>query len=159
MHEQAERLNKRLTEAGLAPVSFPPSMWPVPAIANPQPQQKPEQLNDSGDWLENWISSLELTFRGRVTQDPDDFLKRLTYRPSPSYPALAQRAGIHGFVILQVRLTKDGHVEVQKVLEGEPALADAAIDAVQRWRAKPARLNGKPCEVISTVKFDFQLPR
>lgn len=159
MHEQAERLNKRLTEAGLAPVSFPPSMWPVSAIANPQPPPTPEQLNNNGDWLENWINSLELTFRGSVTQDPDEFLKRLTYRPSPSYPPLALRAGIHGFVTLQVRLRKDGRVEVQKVLEGEPALADAAIDAVQRWRAKPARLYGKPCEVLSTVKFDFQLPR
>jgi len=100
-----------------------------------------------------------LTFRGSVTQDPDDFLKRITYRPDPSYPPLAQRAGIHGLVNLQVKLTKDGRVEVQKVLEGEPVLADAAIDAVKRWRAKPARLNGRPCEVISTVKFDFQLPR
>jgi TonB family protein len=161
MHEQAERLNKRLTEAGLAPVSFPKWMWPVePAIGNPEPPGgQPDPLNNNGDWLENWIASLELTFRGSVTQDPDEFLKRLTYRPPPSYPPLAQRAGIHGFVTLQVRLTKDGRVQVQKVLEGEPALADAAIDAVQRWRAKPARLNGKPCEVLSTVKFDFQLPR
>ena len=157
MHEQAERLNKRLTEAGLAPVSFPPSMWPVPALANPQPQ--PDPLTSGGDWLENWITSLELAFRGSVTLDPDDFLKRITYRPDPSYPPLAQRAGIHGLVTLEVKLTNDGRVEVQKVLEGEPVLADAAIDAVKRWRAKPARLNGKPCEVISTVKFDFQLPR
>jgi TonB family protein len=157
MHEQAERLNKRLTEAGLAPVSFPPSMWPAPALANPPPQ--PDPLSSGGDWLDNWITSLELAFRGSVTQDPDDFLKRVTYRPDPSYPPLAQRAGIHGLVTLEVKLTRDGRVEVQKVLEGEPVLADAAIDAVKRWRAKPARLNGKPCEVISTVKFDFQLPR
>jgi len=159
MREQAERLNKRLTEAGLAPVSFPPSMWPAPALANPQPQPQPDQLNNSGDWLENWITSLELTFRGSVTQDPDDFLKRVMYRPAPFYPALAQRAGVHGFVTLQGKLKNDGSVEVRKVLEGEPVLADAAIDAVKRWRAKPARLHGKPCEVISTVKFDFQLPR
>src|SRR2546429_6253078 len=115
MHEQAERLNKRLTEAGLAPVSFPPSMWPAPALANPQPQ--PDPLNSGGDWLDNWITSLELTFRGSVTQDPDDFLERITYRPDPSYPPLAQRAGIHGLVNLQVKLTKDGRVEGQKVLE------------------------------------------
>ena len=153
MHEQAERLNTRLVEAGLAPIPFRRSISPAAAISNPPPQPPPD------DWLENWINSLELTFFRRVTQDPDDFLKRLTYRPSPSYPALAQRAGIHGFVTLQVKLTKEGRVEVQKVLEGEPALADAAIDAVQRWRAKPLRLKGKPCEVISTVKFDFQLPR
>lgn len=158
MREQAERLNKRLTEAGLAAVSFP-SMWPAADTANPQYRPQPDQLINSGDWLENWITSLELTFRGSVTQDPDDFLKRLTYRPTPFYPALAQRAGIHGFVTLQVKLTREGSVEVQKVLEGEPVLADAAIDAVKRWRAKPARMNGKPCEVISTVKFDFQLTR
>ena len=159
MHEQAERLNKRLTEAGLAPVDFPTSMWPAPATANPQRQPPPDPLNNNLDWLESWINSLELTFRGSVTQDPDDFLKRLTYRPAPFYPSLAQRAGIQGFVTLQVKLTKDGRLEVQKVLEGEPVLADAAIDAVKRWRAKPAWLKGKPCEVISTVRFDFQLPR
>jgi outer membrane biosynthesis protein TonB len=52
---------------------------------------------------------------------------------------------------------KDGSVEVQKLLEGEPALADAAINAVKTWRARPALINGKQVEVISTVKFDFQL--
>lgn len=160
MHEQAERLNKRLTEAGLAPVPFPSSMWPTPASATLQPPPTPiEPPNDNIDWIEKFVNNLELTFRGSITQDPDDFLKRLTYRPGPSYPPLAERAGIHGFVTLQVRLTKDGRVEVRKVVEGEPVLADAAIDAVSRWRAKPAWMNGKPCEVISTVKFDFQLPR
>jgi outer membrane biosynthesis protein TonB len=53
---------------------------------------------------------------------------------------------------------KDGRVEVQKVLEGEPVLADAAIDAVKRWRARPVRVQGKQCDVTSSVKFDFQLP-
>jgi len=77
--------------------------------------------------------------------------------PKPSYPALAQRAGLQGFVKLQVRVKKDGSVEVQKLLEGEPALADAAITAVKQWRAKPASINGQPVEVISTVTFNFQL--
>jgi outer membrane biosynthesis protein TonB len=56
-----------------------------------------------------------------------------------------------------VRIKQDGHVEVQKVLEGEPVLVDAAIDAVKQWQAKPAWLNGKKTEVISTVTFNFQL--
>jgi protein TonB len=60
-------------------------------------------------------------------------------------------------VKLQVRLKKDGSVEVQKLLEGEPALSDAAIAAVKQWRARPASINGKPVEVISTVTFNFQL--
>lgn len=157
LREEADRLNQRLTEAGLAPVSFPPSMGPALAIPNPQPQAQPEPPKGLGDLLEDWLNDWERKFRGGISEDPDTFLKRLTYRPPPFYPALAQRAGIHGFVTLQVKLTKDGHVEVQKVLEGEPALVDAAIDAVKRWRAKPESLNGKPVEVISTLKFDFQL--
>jgi outer membrane biosynthesis protein TonB len=52
---------------------------------------------------------------------------------------------------------KDGSVEAEKVLKGEPALADAAITAVNQWRAKPAWINGKPVEVISIVTFNFQL--
>ena len=109
------------------------------------------------DWLESWLNSLEIAIRGGVTEDPDDFQKRLVNSPKPSYPALAQRAGLQGFVKLQVRVKRDGSVEVQKLLEGEPALADAAINAVKLWRAKPALMNGKPVEVISTVTFNFQL--
>jgi TonB family protein len=109
------------------------------------------------DWLDSWLNSLEIAIRGGMTEDPDDFQKRLVNSPKPSYPALAQRAGLQGIVRLQVRVKKDGSVEVQKLLEGEPALADAAINAVKTWRARPALINGKQVEVISTVKFDFQL--
>src|SRR2546429_5899916 len=46
--------------------------------------------------------------RGGITEDPDDFQKRLVNFPKPSYPALAQRAGLQGIVKLQVRVKKDG---------------------------------------------------
>lgn len=156
--EQADRLNKRLVEAGLSPVSFPPPMELSPC-ANPRPDAQSGQPNDNDtDPIERWIHSLELTFRGSISEDPDVFLKRFTYRPSPAYPDLARRAGIHGFVTLEVKITKDGYVEVQRVLEGEPVLADAAIDAVKKWRAKPVWVKGKQCDVLSKVRFDFQLP-
>ena len=54
-------------------------------------------------------------------------------------------------------MLKDGRVEVQKLLEGDPTLADAAITAVKQWRAKPIWMGGEPIEVISTVTFNFQL--
>lgn len=157
VREQEERLNKRFEEVGFERISFNRPAESLSPAPEPKPEIQPEQ-NDNGDVIEGWINSLELAFLGSINEKPDDFLKRLSYRPNPSYPPLAQRAGVHGVVLLQVKVTKDGHVEVQKVLEGEPVLADAAIDAVKRWRAKPAWLKGKQCEVISTVKFDFQLP-
>jgi len=159
MHEQVDRLNKRFVEVGFPPVSFT-FMGAGSAIENPASNDvKPEpSQRNTGDWIEDFLNDLERRFRGSISEDPDTFLKRFTHPTTPSYPPLAQRAGIHGLVTLQVRLTKDGRVEVQKVLEGEPVLADAAIDAVKRWHAKPAWIKGKPCDVISTVKFDFQLP-
>ena len=56
---------------------------------------------------------------------------------------------------LQVRVLQDGRVEVLKLLQGEPVLADAAINTVKQWRGKPAWVNGKPVEVISTVTLIF----
>lgn len=160
VHEQVDRLNKRFVEVGFPPVKFNDSsaVWPGATMEDHARRNLGEQQIENSDVIERWINSLELAFWGSIDEKPDEFLKRLTYRPVPSYPALAQRAGVHGVVLLQVKATKDGHVEVQKVLQGEPVLADAAIDAVKRWRAKPASVKGKQCEVTSTVKFDFQLP-
>jgi TonB family protein len=154
IREQMDRLTKRLKETGINTISFSPGVGPT-APTPPEMTTQPEAAKT--DWLESWLASLEVALNGGVREDPDNFQKRLTFAPHPSYPALALRAGIQGIVKLQVRVTKDGRVEVQKVLEGEPALADAAIDAVKHWRAKPDWIRGKKVEVISTVTFNFQL--
>ncbi|OLB36391.1 MAG: hypothetical protein AUH11_11130 [Acidobacteria bacterium 13_2_20CM_57_17] len=146
IREQIERISQRIPD-------FKPHYMDRKVDTNPV--VGPGEIKT--DWLESWLTSLEIKFRGGMTEDADDFQKRLVNFPKPSYPALAQRAGLQGFVKLQVRVKKDGSVEVQKLLEGEPALADAAIAAVKQWRAKPAWINGKPVEVISTVTFNFQL--
>jgi TonB family protein len=153
IREQMDRLNKRLTENGFEAVKFSNELGAAESI----PTEMPGPSEAKMDWLESWLNSLEISIRGGMTEDADNFQKRLVNSPKPSYPALAQRAGLQGFVKLQVRIKKDGSVEVQKLLEGEPALADAAIAAVKTWRAKPAWMNGKPVEVISTVTFNFQL--
>ncbi len=153
VREQVDRLNKRLTEIGFSQAPFPFEVGPpVPALP-----EAPAPIEAKTDWLESWLVNLEITFRGGIAEDPDDFQKRLVNFPKPSYPALAQRAGLQGIVKLQVRVKKDGSIEVQKLLEGDPALADAAIAVVKQWRAKPASINGKQVEVISTVTFNFQL--
>jgi TonB family protein len=153
IREQVERLNERLKENGFQAASFTNG----PGSASPIPMEMPAPSETRTDWLDSWLMNLEITFRGGVTEDPDDFQRRLVNSPKPSYPSLAQRAGLQGIVKLQVRVKKDGSIEVQKLLEGEPALADAAINAVRTWRAKPALINGKQVEVISTVTFNFQL--
>ena len=76
--------------------------------------------------------------------------------PLPDYPQMAQRAGIQGVVRLQVRAKTDGTLEVEKVIEGEPALVEAAMTAVRQWRANPG-VCGNKVDVISTLAFNFQL--
>ena len=84
-------------------------------------------------------------------------MKHVLNQPPPEYPQLARKAGVQGVVRLQVRLKTDGTLVVEKVLEGEPALVDAAIIAVRQWRLNPEEWDGKKVDVISTVTFNFQL--
>ncbi|HZS72687.1 MAG TPA: TonB family protein [Candidatus Acidoferrum sp.] len=135
-------------------------VWATPvadALPAPVAPEAEGTASDKSDWLEMWISKLEVALTGGLREDPTDFRKRLTYSPPPAYPQIAQRAGVQGVVRLQVRVLKNKTIEVQKVLEGEPSLADAAVAAVKRWRANPAWINGEPVEVISVVTFNFQL--
>jgi TonB family protein len=165
IREQMDRLNKITTisfSGKVEPtppyqVETPPQPGPT-TVAPPAPTDKPDQHEAAKtDWLDSWLTSLEVALNGGIHEDADTFQQRLISSPHPKFPDLALRAGVHGRVVLQVRVTKDGRVEVQKVLQGEPVLADAAMDAVKHWRGKPALLNGKQVEVISTVTFDFRL--
>ena len=115
-------------------------------------------LNESKeDWFDDVKRRIEVRIFGGIREDERDFKKRLVLSPSPSYPQVARRAGIQGLVTLQVRLKSDGTLSVEKVLEGEPALVDAATTAVRQWRATPEQIEGKNVDVISTVSFNFRL--
>ena len=134
-------------------------VWATTVVDNLPPPVSQEEAPpaEKSDWLEAWIDRLEVALSGGLREDPTEFRKRLTYSPPPPYPQIAQKAGVQGVVRLQVRVLKNKTVEVQKILEGEPSLADAAVAAVKRWRANPAWINGEPVEVISVVTFNFQL--
>jgi TonB family protein len=150
IREQKDRLNERLNGFPVIPANYGlPEMHEVPG-----PAAAPE---DKGDWIDSWLDRLQVVFLGGVREDADEFKKRLISSPPPAYPDIARRAGLQGIVRLQVRTTQDGRVEVQKIIEGEPALADAAIAAVKQWRVKPVLMNGTHVDVISTVSFNFQL--
>src|SRR5437773_10765388 len=108
-----DRLNKRLAENGFETVSF--AKAPVPSIP------LPTSPDTKTDWLESWLTSLEIKFRRGMTEDADDFQKRLVNFPKPSSLALAQRAGLQGFVKLQVRVSEGGSGESPGPRGGEAA--------------------------------------
>ena len=150
IREQQERLKDRLNSGQLTPVGF----------EKPQSSNTPEvatETQDRGDWVDRWLNSLETTFLGGIREDPDVLQQHLVSSRPPVYPDIAKRAGVQGIVRLQVRATKDGRIEVDKILSGSPTLAEAAIAAVKQWRVRPFSAAGKPVDVISTVTFNFQL--
>jgi TonB family protein len=146
IREQRERIDRK-HESDILPVKA--------SAPNPKTVEPPAP-GETSDWLESWMDKLEIALLGGLREDSSDFFKRLTAAPHPAYPELAKRAHIQGVVKLQVKVKTDGSIEVQKILQGEPVLADAAIEAVKRWRANPATINGTRVETISTVTFDFE---
>lgn len=154
--EQRQRLAEKLNEDGFKRSLTAPAVAPgTPSLAPP-----PLSASDSkGDWFDIAKNRLQVIFMGSVHEDQDMFMKRLTKYPLPVYPELARKAGIQGIVRLDVRVKSDGAVVVDKVVEGQPSLADAAVAAVRTWRANPEQISGKTVEVVSTMKFEFQLPK
>ena len=149
IREQRERIESELP---LTPV--------VPRVAPemPQPPDSPVAPAPQDELQSTWVSKLELALLGGVREDSDSFQRRLVYAPRPMYPLAARKGGVQGRVRLQVRLTQDGRVQVEKVVEGsEPSLVDAAIAGLKLWHGKPAWMSGKKVDVISTVTIEFHL--
>jgi protein TonB len=77
----------------------------------------------------------------------------------PIYPESMRAAAREGVVPLDAIIGEDGSVTSVRVLSADvhPDFAIAAVDAVRQWRFSPTLLNGKPIEVVMTVKVAFSL--
>jgi TonB family protein len=82
----------------------------------------------------------------------------LEHKVAPIYPANAVAMGLKGAVVLQVTISEEGKVRGLKVVDGNPVLARAAMEAVRQWRYRPSILNGKPTEAQTQVTVNFLLP-
>ena len=82
---------------------------------------------------------------------------QLINRVLPLYPQIARLARITGTVELMVHVGRDGNVLSVQVLSGSPLLAGAAKQAVEKWRYRPAILDGQAVEVESRVTVNFVL--
>jgi len=74
----------------------------------------------------------------------------------PQYPDETGASRASGRVVMQAVINKDGTIGHLRVIEGDPALRNAALDAVSKWRYKPYTVNGQPVDVSTTVAVDFR---
>ena len=83
-----------------------------------------------------------------------------TFRVQPDYPETARKAHMEGVVIIQAVITRGGGVESVQILRGlNPLLDRAAMEAVARWRYRPATFRGTEVPVYLTVTVTFQIQK
>lgn len=80
----------------------------------------------------------------------DDLPRKVKSRISPVYPSLARQMNIAGVVKVQITIAPNGTVKTMKVIGGHPLLANAALDAVKKWRFETG-----PEETTGVVEFKF----
>jgi D-alanyl-D-alanine endopeptidase (penicillin-binding protein 7) len=85
-----------------------------------------------GIWVFPLRASAETDYTPLVTSGPAQ-----RWAVPPVYPPALKAAGIEGNVTLRVTIEKDGSVSDVENWAGNPQLAQAAIEAVRRWRYLP----------------------
>jgi TonB family protein len=84
-------------------------------------------------------------------QEQSEIVRRAKSKVEPVYPDLARKMNITGTVKVAVVVTPNGTVKDAKVVGGHPVLANAALDAVRKWRFEPAAM-----ETSGVVDFKFE---
>jgi len=95
---------------------------------------------------------------------PDEFVAhevepQMIQEQKPTYPSLAEQAGITGVVWVKALVDKDGTVKKAMVAKssGTESLDEAAVKAAYKNIYKPAIQNGRPIAVWVVYKVEFSL--
>jgi len=76
----------------------------------------------------------------------------------PNYPAQCVQSGVEGRVIVECLITSRGEViGATAVKASDPALATAAVDAVNHWKFAPATKDGTPTDAVVRIPVQFKL--
>jgi len=87
----------------------------------------------------------------RCQDGSTEFLRRAKSKVQPVYPELARKMNLTGTVKVEVIVAPNGSVKQAKIVGGHPVLANAALDAVRKWRFEPAA-----AETVGVVDFRFE---
>ena len=94
---------------------------------------------------------------GPVIHDFSATSLTVLHRVDPVYPELARRAHVQGTVVLMMVVDESGAPLHVKVLDGHPALQEAALQAARQWRFEPARMDGRAVAASFRLTLNFRL--
>jgi protein TonB len=102
--------------------------------------------------VEGMVDDAPIRIGGEVV--PPELITKV----QPVYPEIARKARVQGVVIVEAIIDKQGNVIEGRILRGLPmGVSEAAVAAIQRWKYRPAMLNGRPVSVYLTVTVTFTL--
>jgi protein TonB len=157
------------TSSAAASTSVAPAAVPGPAVAPPasattkpaapvvskpeaskpnDSKKEPAAATSSSAQLPGESSAIILSSKGAE--------KRLAHSVPPKYPVDAHAGEAQGTVVLKEVVDENGNVEGVRLVEGNAALATAAISAVKQWRYRPYLRDGKALPFQTIVIIDFQ---
>ncbi len=82
----------------------------------------------------------------------------LVHTVDPVYPPEGVAQKLHGAVVLQAVVGRDGSVEDLKIVRGYFVLGRAAIAAVKQWRFQPYSVNGHAAATQTVITINFSYP-
>jgi protein TonB len=82
----------------------------------------------------------------------------LVHSVNPVYPPEALAQKLHGSVVLQVVVGRDGGIEDLKLVRGNFVLGRAAVAAVKQWRFQPYNVSGHATATQTTITVNFSYP-
>ncbi|MGH9844321.1 MAG: TonB family protein [Blastocatellia bacterium] len=85
-----------------------------------------------------------------------EFMRYVTRRVNPVIPPQARSAGVSGPVVIEVWLSKHGHLSKASVLEGDPLLREPALAALRQWNFRPYQLDRVPTGVRSEITINVR---
>ena len=117
----------------------PAQMMPISA---PQPQAQPvmQQVNEP-------VALTEEAARAMLIRSVD-----------PIYPPEGVAQKLHGAVVLQALIGRDGTVQDLKIVRGYFILGRAAIAAVKQWQFQSYTLNGHAAATQTVITVNFSAP-
>ena len=113
------------------------------------------QTLPAGTKQEEDCAEYEKLVKGNCISNP-----KLTHRTYPEFPKKARIDRVHGKVVVEAVVKKDGTTSNIRVLQATPegyGFEQSAIEAIEDWKYRPGTINGEVVDVYFTIIVTFEL--
>jgi protein TonB len=118
----------------------------------------PNLSSVTGSWVLSFVELGQEDDQPKTPPAPADLTGPVPVRKvDPKYPASLITAKVEGEVVLYAVIRRDGTVDSIQLVRGlEPELDNNAMEALARWRFRPAERKGAAVELEAIIHIPFR---